>query len=177
MFYERHGENGKFHRSQSFPTMANRRTASNATGRECSCVAKTTVTRWGMAAASTGTARKWKSGREGFRLPSHEEVNGRPSQCETCRLEELRPFLTEEESTSLEIYTQGSWHLPCLFALWAGAGSFCYAGAFILATVWWIIQCCNPIERQRETHGMWHKTRHEGEKEKLWVCVLCVDGF
>lgn len=101
-----------------------------------------------------------------------------PSQCETRRLQELHPFWDMKRQNkrrrkclSGEFFSQGSWHPLHRFGFWDGAMSPCYVCT--LATIWWIIQCCNPIAKQQETHCMWYKIRCRQEKEKFWVCV-CV---
>lgn len=160
----------------------------NATGSECSCATKVL---WPYEAWMQPAQRKWKPECErvdasgsGYSLIRRLMASHCGVKHAGCR--SFTHFVTykdrrngRKKSLSREFYTQGSWHLPRLFGLWAGPMSFCYACAFILATICWIIHCGNPIERQQETHGIGYKIRYweKERKEKLWLRVLFLFWF
>lgn len=158
---------------QSFPTMTNGRTALNPTGREC-CWATRPL--WPDEA---WLMKEWKGGCEGIQPQSHEEVNGTPAIAVwNTQAGGVSPILRHEKTEQTEEKVS-LWRVsqprkltstPPLRFLRPSHAS-CYVCT--LATIWWIIQCCNLIAKQQETHCMWSKIICRQESEKIWVCV-CV---
>lgn len=153
---------------QSFPTMTNGRTALNPTGRECCWATKP------LWPDEAWLMKEWKSGCEGIQPQSHEEVNGTPAiTVWNTQAGGASPILRHEKTEETEEKVS-LWRVfqprkltstpPLRFLRWS------YVFVLCLYTIWWIIQCCNPIAKQQETHCMWYKIRCRQEKEKVWVC-------